>query len=274
MGYRDAAPERRRLPEVVSYRPMPWHTRLAGAAVMLGMSVFMLFMALKELRSTELECVRGGRHTCTIVRHYGLLTTNDAIPINTITSVTISAHSGKNSTTYSADLMVRGRGVVALMRGTKRAVADALKLQIERHVFAREPGTASLPLESPSMLGAVIFGVMAVGVAALSILFNGSARLEFDFDRDQVRYQRRHWPLPAVRRTFRGSDVTRAEVTSRPGSKGGTVYEVALKVAKEGDVPLVGGGGANRQHNKDAADKINRILGRMHDEADLIGFKG
>lgn len=265
MAYREAATTER--PNaVVRYRPMRPLATFALMALFGFVSLLTLFGALTYAREVELECVRGGAHTCTVLRHYGPLTTREAIPIQNIHSVSITAHKTKNSTNYAAVLFTKQGETVQLMRATQRPVADARRLAVEKVVFNPEPGTEKLFIQESVPAMGVFFALLGVGLAALSLMFLRSARLEFDFHRGAVRYTRVRWPLRPVRRTLRAAEIKRARVTARPGSKGSTMYGVALVIDGESDLELLNQGGGGEQHNQRAVDEINAHLAKLHEE--------
>ncbi len=265
MAYRDATAPRRPT-AVLRYRPMRPVATFGLMALFGFVSLVTFFQALTYVRSVELECVRGGPHTCTVLRHYGPLTTHQAIPIQNIHSVSITAHKTKNTTNYAAVLFTKSSETIQLMRATARHIADARRLAVEQVVFDRMPGTQRLFIdESVPVMGA-FFALLGLGLAALSLMFFRSARLEFDFDRGAVRYTRLRWPLRPVRRTLRADEVKRARVTARPGSKGSAVYGVALVLDDETDLELLSQGGGGEQHHQRAADAINAHLAKLHEE--------
>jgi hypothetical protein len=265
MAYRDNT-TKQRAKAIVHYRPMNALATIAIVAVIVLLSGMTYFQALLSLRSVDVTCVRGGEHTCTVLRHYGPITTHQALPINAIHSVSVSSHRAKNSTNYATILVLKGQDTVQLMRAGARGAADARRVAVDKAAFDPQPGTSTVHTDDAAPISGLFLALLATGLAAMSLLFTRSARLEFDFDRGTVAYKKSRWPLPPVRRTLRADEVKRALVTSRPGSKGGTVYEVELDLAHGPNLVLVGQGGGTEKRHKEAEAAINALLAKLHEE--------
>ncbi len=258
--YREATRARARPTVLVRYRPLSLLVVLGLTALVLALSAVSYSQALGAIRSVELECERGSEDTCSIVRHYGPITTREGVPIGTVHSVTIASHSNKNSTTYSAVLFTKTSQRIALMRPTSRAEAESTRAAIERLVFDRTPGKRSIPIEGPAPFLALFALLMGTGLLAMPMLFNQSARLELDFERDEVRVTKHHFPLRPERRTIPAGDLRRAAVAVYPGSKGPT-YGVELELARGGNVFLAGhGNGGSEKRARQKVDEINALL--------------
>lgn len=265
MAYREDSTVKRPT-AVVHYRPMNIVASVAITAVLLLMCAFTYFQAWTFLRATELSCVRGGEHSCTILRHYGPFTTHEVVPINDIHSVSIKSHTSKNSTTYSTIFLLKDTSKIQLTRPGPVGIADATKLAVEKAAFDREPGTTTLHIQDPAPFSPFFFALIATGLGALSLVFTRTARLEFDLDRGTIAYTRVRWPLRPVRRRFRAEEVKRARVVARPGSKGATIYEVALVIEGEPDLVLIAQGGGSEKRHEEKAAEINGHLARLHEE--------
>src|SRR5687767_9987211 len=125
MAYRDNTSSKRPT-AVFHYRPMHW---LASGAIMLAilsMSLLTYWQAVSSLREMEISCERGGAHSCTIIRHYGPLTTHEVVPINAIHSVSVTSHSVKSGTKYATALVLKdGMEKLPLTRQGDRPAAEA-----------------------------------------------------------------------------------------------------------------------------------------------------
>jgi hypothetical protein len=230
------------------------------------MSAFTLDQAAKHARSTRLECVHGGENTCYLRHSYVFFSTSKALPIHHLVDSAITTHSGKNSTSYGVALRTTAGESVALMRPVSRARADLVRSGVDSLVFHSAPGSAGMPIEESSPIPALLFGAMGIAILAMTLLFNRSAALAFDFDRGTVGLTKFRWPFRPIRETLEGAKLKRARVTARRGSKGSTIYSVVLVMTDNYELELVSGGGGGEGRNDAAAARINAAIGKMHDE--------
>jgi hypothetical protein len=239
---------------------------VALIAFTLAAGLVVLFQSLTYARSARLECERGGAHACVLVREYGPIITRRSFPLDGIRSVEVRAHPGKGSTSYSVDLTLIDGTHEQLSRNGKRARAELDRTVIADFLEGRAVSPATTPLDEPSPLAALAMAAFAIGIGAFSLLFFGSARLEFDLDRGTIRYTRSRFPLRPLRRSLRAEDVVRARLTARPGSKGSTIFGVSLDLRGGEVLSLVPSGGSNESRPTTAVEQINTLLAKTREE--------
>lgn len=261
MAYRDAATPKQPI-AIVRYRPLNLFTQIGLVAFILAMSFFTLFQALTFARTSHLECERGGAHACVIVREYGPLTTHQTFPLNQINNVVVKSHSGKNRTTYSVALQMT-YGAEQILRAGDKSYAELTRKVVADFVEGRAVSPSKIPLDASSPITAGFMSLFSIAIGLASFLVLGSARLEVDLDRSTVKYVRSRFPRRPVTRTLRAEEIHAARVTSRPGSKGGTIYGVSLDLADGEVLELVPGGGGNKKRPEVAAAEFNALLARM-----------
>jgi hypothetical protein len=267
MNYRDAAIQKRPI-EIVDYRPMSLVGASALVCLVLAMSLFMLFNAATVGRSAHLECDRGGLHACVLVREYGPIATRTVFPLDAIGHVDVKGHSSKGGTKYSVDLTMRDGEHFQLSRAGNRNFAELTRTVVADFVEGRAASPTRIPIDESSPFGGFAIALCALVIGTFSLLILGSARLAFDLDRDRIEYTRRRFPLRPVHRTLRGEDVQCARVTSRPGSKGRTLYSVSLDLVGGEELPLLRGASGDKTRHYDAANKINTLLAKLREQRD------
>jgi hypothetical protein len=266
MNYRDAAITKRPR-EVVEYRPIGRLVAVLLLGVALSLSFFMLFNASVVGRSSHLDCDRGGLHACVLVREYGPLSTRTVFPLDSIAQVEIRGHSSKSGTKYSVDLALRNGEHFQLSRAGNRNYAELTRTVVADFVEGRAASPTNIPIDEASPFGGLVMALFSIAIGTFSLLLLGYARLEFDLDGDRILYERRRFPLRAVRRTLRAEDVQCARVTQRPGSKGGTLYSVSIALAGGEELPLLGrAGSSDKSRHYDVANRINTILAKIREE--------
>ncbi|MGZ3423763.1 MAG: hypothetical protein ACXVEE_38225 [Polyangiales bacterium] len=265
MAYREATITKRPF-AVVDYRPMSLFWAVSLVCFILALSAFMVFQALTLARTSHLDCSREGLHACVLVREYGPVATRETYPLDAIQSVAIKGHSGKGGSTYSVDLAMRDGTRTQLSRAGSRHLAEVTLKEISDFLDGRAASPSKIPIDDPSPILALMMGLFSIAIGAFSFLILGSARLEFDFDGDKIHYTRRRFPLRPERRTLRGEDVQCARVTARPGSKGGTIYGIALDLEGGASLALLRGGSSNKARHYDAANEINTLLAKLREQ--------
>ena len=263
MAYRDAV-DKRRPSALVQYRPTHPLALVGILALVCLMSGLTLQQASTYARSVRLDCVHSD-HTCFVRRTYGFVTTSQELPTRDLFDVTVTSHSGKNSTSYGVALRTRTESI-ALIRPGSRARADLVASGVRSLVFESRPDASlGMPLEDAAPISAFFLGLMGIGIFAMLFLFTGTARLEFDLDRRVVRYRRQRWPLAPVRKSFELNELGHARVTERRGSKGAVTHSVILGLNSEPDLELVPTGGGSKKRNDHVAAKINALLDKMQE---------
>ncbi len=265
MRYREphAASTRARPNEIVHYWPIVgW----SGGAVLLaavGGACAMAVLGIRVLRSSQLDCTRGGAHECVVVRHYGPFATREAVPLASVRGVELRAHSGKGGTRYSVAFRLDDR-TVDLTEPMMHARAQLTHQVVADFVEGRAASPTTIPLDESSAIGAV---PIAIGLGAFAFAFNllRSARLEFDFERGRIAYTRRRFPLKPVRRTFDARETLRAAVAVTTNSKGQAVYSLGLVLRDQDDFPLVANGLDHEKRSKLTAARINELLRELHE---------
>lgn len=262
MNYRTAQPRPDRV-EVVHHRPLH-PLAVAGICVLfLAVPAFLLSEALDFWRGVEVECERGGAHSCDVRRDYGLFTTHQAVPIPQIQRVAVSTHKGKNSPRYGVVLELVDGGSIKVMRPTSRDDAENARAYVEAIVRSESPGVEKHRTQEPNRLGGGLMALFGLAFSSLLLLMTRTARLEFYLDRGSIGFVRQRWPLPPYRRTFRLTEVLRARVNARPGSKGGTIFEAMLVLAGGEELVLLPNVGGSESRVEASVAEINAQLARM-----------
>ena len=223
-----------------------------------------LWQAAVFARSTRLECAAGEARECVMVREYGPYESRRIFLVRNVTSITIVTHSGK-STNYGVSVRLRDGTAFPVMRPAGRVAAQTVHTNVSRAVATAASAT-SVSIEEPSIFSAALFAMMSLAFLFLAAMLNAKARLQLDFTRKTIDYTRMRWPFKSITRRLQAADVERACVATRIGSKGRTVYELALAIRGEGDLILVTGGGASEKRTKAAAAELNALLSKLRDE--------
>jgi hypothetical protein len=267
--YRQAPPAQETPKEVVRYRSTGPVATVLLVVLVATFATVLAFQSFLNLRSVRLECTRGAAgDLCDRLVALGPIVTHDRIPIASITSVALESHAQKSGTKYTVVLATtEGRSVLS-WREQPFASAHEKEAAIRAFLIDARAPSLALTIDEPQPFTSLFMGLFSLGLASIVAVLLVSARLEFDFDRRVIRYTRVRWPLRPIRRTLRGEEIARATVHAKPGSKGGTVYQVALVLADGGDLPLVGGSSGGEKHHERTAQRINALLDRMKERDD------
>jgi hypothetical protein len=106
----------------------------------------------------------------------------------------------------------------------------------------------------------LVFLVFLLPVTGLLLLMTRRVRVIVDGASREVRVQRSRFPLPPSEEGYELDEVTGAEIQESTGSKGGTVYRVALRFRNGSTMPLRDGYTSGRGAKEKAVARIVEAL--------------
>jgi hypothetical protein len=251
LAYRDAVEQKRNV-AVVDHRPRSLIVVIALTAMFWLFASVTFWQAAVYSRSVQLTC---NERECTVLRTYVALDTRDTFARDQVRAVVVTSHRGKSSTTYGVAIHTANGRVLALIRPGRNK--EAVEIQ-QAVVDVIEKRTGGRQLEALSLWSLCLF-VFGAGLFAMPLAFTARARLEFDFDRGEVRHTLHRWPRRRQDRVFDARKVSAARVRARTGQRGEMIYELML------DEVSVAGSGGGEKRNAVAARQINEYLERMRE---------
>lgn len=210
----------------------------------------MPYQGRESFRTVKIESAPGER---ALVRDYVITTARE--PIAPWTNAVLSSRTNKGTTSYAVALRDRNE-TSPIARWESHAEAEARRVVVENSL-ASSSGTIEVEGRSTGL--AAFHGLLALVIAALSLLFTRSATMTFDPDRQTIALRVQRWPLPYARHTFRAAEVKAAKVSKTSGRNGAS-WELALILHDDTSYEILGG---TQSRCSEAASSINRLLAKM-----------
>lgn len=245
--------------EVVRYHPTGLLAALFFMLVLLGIAGAVLSRAIEVLRRIDLACERS-TNMCTVRHKYAPFATETPVAVSQIATIDLRTLRNKKSTTYVVTLYTKDARAIDLLSTPLAMQATSVRAAAEE--LAMTGPSATFTTQEGSPIGALVYALIATGLAAVSLGGLRAARLEFDFAHRTIAYTGYRWPLPPRRRLLRADNVVNAVVT-QPGAK--AVYEVELVIRGEDNLRLVRQTSGHHRYQLHTATEINTHLSAMRE---------
>lgn len=222
------------------------------------------------LRRVTVTCVRGGDppDACVITRAYPLVgAENQVLPLSTIHGTRLTAVKQKNGYVYDLAFDTDG-GAIVQISGVHGGQAMRAQQEEQIRAFLREPKTQYLTVEydAPSPSGVAFSLSFAIMPLFMLFFLLQRATVTFAWAARQIVLTRTRWPLRTFTRRFALDEVQSATMQDKRGSKGATLYQVALVLADGELVPLLNAWSSGQKSKLRAMAAINEQLARRDAE--------